>query len=71
MFNENKLRGKMAEKRYSVNDLAKALGINYSTFYRKSIGKSEFTRSEIQRIADILHLSIQDIQDIFFTGELA
>jgi len=29
------LRGKMAEKKVSAEDMAKAMGINASTFYRK------------------------------------
>ena len=71
MFNSDKLRGKMAEKRCTAERLANHLGINPVTFYRKTRGESEFTRSEIQHIATLLELTMQDIRDIFFAEELA
>lgn len=71
MFNKDKLKGKMAENRCTGYELASILGINPSTFYRKSVGESEFTRSEIQKIANVLHLGMQEVQNIFFGEELA
>lgn len=71
MFNRSKLRGKMAEKEISVEKMAYSIGINPATLYRKTIGESEFTRSEIQKIAAILSLSMQEVKDIFFADELA
>ena len=66
MFNKDKLKGKMAENRCSSVELAKLLGINPSTFYRKSTGESEFTRSEIQIITNALGLTMQEVKNIFF-----
>lgn len=71
MFNHDKLRGKMAEKRCTAENLANYLGINPSTLHRKMSGISEFTRSEIQQIAMLLGLSMQDVKDIFFAEQLA
>lgn len=71
MFNSDKLRGKMAEKRCTSEKMANFLGIDPATFHRKITGKSEFSRSEIQHIATILGLSMQDLEDIFFAEELA
>ncbi len=71
MFNRNKLRGKMAEKEISVEKMAYKIGINPVTLYRKTVGESEFTRSEIQKITEILSLSMQEVKDIFFADELA
>lgn len=66
MFNRDKLRGKMAEKRCTVERMANYLGINPTTLYRKTVGESEFTRSEIQQIAVLLGLTMQEVSDIFF-----
>lgn len=52
----------------TYDDVAKSIGINASTLYRKMNGQSEFTRSEIQRICDVL--SIDSPMDIFFTEKL-
>ena len=53
----------------TCEDVAKAIGINTSTLYRKINGQSEFTRAEIQKICEVLHLDSP--MDIFFTNELA
>lgn len=66
MFDSNKLRGKMAEKRITNEKMASFLGIDPATFYRKLAGKSEFTRTEIQQIAAFLGLTMSDLEDIFF-----
>lgn len=71
MFNRDKLRGKMAENRITSEKMASVLGINPATLYRKTVGESEFTRSEIQQISSLLHLSMEDVQNIFFADELA
>lgn len=67
MFNESKLAGKMAEHHISGDKMASILGINPSTFYRKKIGESEFTRNEIQIIANTLSLTMDDVRNIFFS----
>ena len=71
MLNRDKLRGKMAEKRCTAEKLANFLGINPTTLHRKTVGDSEFTRSEIQQVSILLGLSMQEIKDIFFADELA
>lgn len=71
MFNSDKLRGKMAEKKVTSEKMANFLGIDPATVYRKVNGKSEFTRTEIQQIAVLLGLTMQDLEEIFFAKELA
>lgn len=70
MFNSNKLRGKMVERQVTNESLAFRLGINPATLYRKITGKSDFTRIEIQKITDILALTMQEVKDIFFADEI-
>ena len=50
----NKLREEMRKKGISVNDMCRELNMSRSAFYRKSHGKTEFTRSEIEKIVDFL-----------------
>lgn len=52
----------------TFEDLAKSLGINLSTFYRKLSGESDFTRNEIQIVRSELGLSIEDVDRIFFAA---
>ena len=51
--------------------IAKRLGINEATLYRKLNDQSEFTRLEIRELSDLMHLSMDEINAIFFNGELA
>ena len=62
---------KMIDRGLSYVGIAKHLGINEVTLYRKLNDQSEFTRLEIKRIADLMQLSMDDINAIFFNGKLA
>lgn len=70
MINRNKLKGKMVEMDISVGAMSEKLNISPVTFYRKTIGESEFTQSEIKKIAEVLSLTMQEVKDIFFADEL-
>ena len=64
--NVEKLREKMAEKNVSNEDMARLMGIDTSTFYRKL--KSDginFTVGQMHTIADVLDLSNEDTTSIF------
>jgi hypothetical protein len=54
----------MKENGKSISNMCEMLEISRSAFYRKCIGKSEFTQSEIQKIVDFLKLDSP--VDIFF-----
>lgn len=66
MIDENKLRGKLAENKVTLNMLAEKLGINVSTLHRRinNYG-STFTVKEINIIRDTLHLTDEDVIHIF------
>lgn len=64
MFNKNKFKAQMLLSGVTAKDLAKAMGIDESTLYRKIQNDGSFTRSEINQIIDILKIS--DPKDIFF-----
>lgn len=63
------LECEMKRKKVSKGDMCKMLGISRSAFYRKCNGRSEFTQSEIQKIASILEL--KDLAPIFFNEEVS
>lgn len=64
--NMDVLRGKMAEKKVSAEAMAKAMGINPSTFYRKmKTDGSSFTVGQMHQVVDVLGLSHEEAQSIF------
>lgn len=63
------LECEMKRKKISKGDMCSKLGISRSAFYRKCNGLSEFTQSEIQKIASILEL--KDLTPIFFNEKVS
>lgn len=63
---QERLKGKMVEHSLRDQDMAKLLGIDSSTFYRKKNGVTEFTREEIKIMKNLLNLTADEIDSIFF-----
>jgi len=60
------LRGKMAELKLSPEDMAQAIGVDPSTFYRKIKAEGiSFTVGQMHKIVDVLHLSREEAASIF------
>lgn len=68
MFNRNALKAAMALRGVTGKDLAKEIGCDQSTLYRKMDNDGSFTRKEINAI--ISYLRIADPKAIFFADEL-
>lgn len=68
MINRDLLRAKMLEKHVSADEMAKILGINLATFYRKVRGGS-FTIKQADTIKQTLSLSAKDANAIFFASQ--
>ena len=68
MFNKYEFNAALARKGMKKVQLAKYLGIEYSTLYRKIEENGKFTREEMAKIIDIL--GIDDPMKIFFAEEL-
>ena len=68
MFNKKAFHLAVISADMTYEEVAKAIGINASTLYRKASGRSEFTRSEIQDICEVL--SIDSPMEIFFDNKL-
>lgn len=69
MVNVQKLRGRMVEMAINADSLAKEIGINAGTLYRRFKKPEEFTVREVYGIAEVLHLSAQELDAIFFCSE--
>ena len=69
MFNKVEFEVAMLRKGVKRTELAKALGIDVSTLYRKLENDGDFDRSQISAIMD--YLDIDDPNPIFFAKDLA
>lgn len=66
MFNQNLLKAKLIENGISIIDICNELGICEATFYRKLSRGGDFSRFEIGKITNILKLSSDERDKIFF-----
>lgn len=71
MLNTLKLKAVQVESGINVEEIARRIGLNPVTVYRKMSGKSEFTATEMIELKKILHIDFQSFCDIFFGSELA
>jgi plasmid maintenance system antidote protein VapI len=60
------LRVAMKRKGLNYTKLAEILGISYGTLWNKINQKTEFTSDEIQKLSEILDLSTEQRDQIFF-----
>lgn len=67
MVNINKLKGKIVENGLSIVEVAARMGIDRTTLYRK-ISSENFTIGDVAKIKEILKLSNEDINNIFFNN---
>lgn len=65
------LRAKMVLRGMSVYGLAERIGIDSTTLYKKLRGATEFTQSEISKIANVLGMSREEILAVFFAEEVS
>ena len=72
MVNINMLKVKILEKGWNIEKIAKKIGIDRSTFYRKMNDTgSEFTIGEADYIARLLGLNYDEVNEIFFSNFVA
>lgn len=67
-YNYDLLLKKMKEKRYSQESLAPAINMSRTSLNQKLNSKSNFTQSEILRMAKILDIPNDDVGEYFFTA---
>ena len=66
MTDKEKLMGKISESGIKLGFLCEQLGICRFTFSRKLANLSEFTASEIVKLTELLHLTPEERDAIFF-----
>lgn len=72
MTNTNTLEKKIRDSGLRIMYICERLGISYPGFQKKlrNIGGSEFKPSEISVLAGLLHLTPEEINQIFFSSEV-
>lgn len=72
MLNINKLKGKIVENGFSMENVADKIGIDKSTFYRKmSYNGDKFTIKEANNLVDLLKIEPEEAAAIFFAQTVA
>ena len=72
MVNVNRLKGKIVEKGMTIETVAKAIGIDTSTLYRKLQNSGEkITIKEADNITAFLELGADEATSIFFSQIVA
>lgn len=66
MFNQNLLKAKAVERGVSIAKLARSIEKSEPTFYRKLARNGDFSRFEIGRIVEVLSLTQEETNNIFF-----
>lgn len=61
----NKLKGKMVEKQVNAETLARMIGVDRSSIYRKFNAAEKITVGEAKRIKSALGLTDAEASDIF------
>lgn len=67
MYRHEKLRGKIKEKIGSEFEFAKLIGLSQASLSAKLNGKSDFSRTEIVRMSEVLELkNSEEFYNLFF-----
>jgi archaellum component FlaC len=67
-MNTELLMQRIKEKKISKSLIADEMNLTRQSLYNKLSGEREFVGSEIKKLAEILELSDNDKNDIFFTN---
>lgn len=63
------IKAELLLKGKTMQDVFNALGISRQAFYMKCTGRTEMKLSDIQTISDVLDLTPEDRERIFFESE--
>lgn len=70
MTNTLKLKAVILERGFTQEQIAEMLGMTIATFNYKVNNKSEFKASEIKKLGEILHLTAEEVNTIFFADKV-
>ena len=71
MVNILKLKGKIVEKGFNVERLAESTEVSKHVLYQRLKKSEDFTIKEVVAIANVLDLSSEELNDIFFSNIVA
>lgn len=60
------LRAKIDASGYKIRFIANQCGLTYQGFLPKMNGEREFNQNEIAVLRDLLHLTLEEVEKIFF-----
>lgn len=66
MTNSQELKNRIARNGLMLSFVCEKLGITYATLRRKINNENEFTASEISTLTELLHLTDEERNRIFF-----
>ncbi len=66
MVNTEKLKAKMKDSGYKFEWVASQLNIHRASLQNKIEGRTEFKASEIQKLGELLNMTAQQRDSIFF-----
>lgn len=66
MTDTERLKQKIQEAGLIKGFIAEKCGMSYTSFLNKLNNKTDFTAPEISILKDLLHLELQEVEDIFF-----
>lgn len=66
MFDLQNIKGRIVALGLTSQKLAPLLNISEGAMYKKLSGKSEFKRSEIARLLEVLKIEFSEIDQYFF-----
>lgn len=69
-MNTNKLKGVRVSRGLTQEQISAKLDMAIRTYNRKELGIVEFSRKEILAVAQLLGLSLQEVNAIFFDNQL-
>ena len=69
MVNTYRLKGVIVENGKTQKDIAEAIGVDKSTFYRKMKEGSSFTIGEVNKLIKVIPLADNEIKEIFLFDE--
>ena len=70
IYDYSKLKGKIREKDLTMRQFSKGIGVSMTTLYTRLNNSTYFSTSEIENAMNLLDLSFDDVNDIFFTHQI-
>ena len=69
-YDYSKLKGRITEKKLTLTNVAKLMGITIQAFSKKLNGEVDFKTTEINKLLNILRISKKEIDIYFFEEEV-